>query len=281
MKIERVFLGPEDSRVSMDAYIPDIPPLPEKRAAMLILPGGGYEAVCADREGEPIALAFAARGMCAFVLHYRVGPGAVYPAQLLDASRAMVYIRAHGEEWFVDPHRVYTVGFSAGGHLAGCLATMHAVPEVTDELGIFAEENRPTAAILSYPVVSALVPTHEDSFVHLIGRPYAEIGEETRAYVSLETQVTDRTSPMFLWHTAQDAAVPPIGTLRLCEALLTQHIPCTMRLYPRGGHGIALANRITSCGRTSHEDPMCEQWVDEVMKWLPLLPVDDEEKSRE
>lgn len=270
MIYRRIALDPQDERVYMDAYVPDAPR--EAKPAMLVIPGGGYANLAEDREGEPIALAFVARGVCAFVLHYRVGGAEdVYPTQLLDASRAMVYIRACAEELSVDPARVYAVGFSAGGHLAGCLATMHDLPEIADELELYREENRPTAVILAYPVVSAMLPTHQASFVNLLGMPYEEMSVEARRYVSLETQVGPRTSPMFLWHTAEDTVVPPYGTLRLCETLLEQRIPVMMHLYPNGPHGMALANGVTRFGNPAYVDPLCERWIDDALAWFDRL----------
>lgn len=45
-----------------------------KRPAVLVLPGGGYH-ICADREAEPVALAYMAQGFQAFFFRYAVGSG--------------------------------------------------------------------------------------------------------------------------------------------------------------------------------------------------------------
>lgn len=103
------------------AYIADVKnPV---RDAMLVIPGGGYGCVCSDREGEPIALAFVARGMNAFVLHYTVKPPHKYSA-LAEASLAVAHIKENAEEYSINPERVFVSGFSAGGHLAGSLGTL-------------------------------------------------------------------------------------------------------------------------------------------------------------
>ena len=123
MKHERIYLNPDDDRVFIDTYVKN---LGKNWPAMLVIPGGGYVAVCTEREGEPIALDFVAKGYNAFVLNYRVGkPGDVFPKQLLDAGAAMIYIREHADEFGIDPERVFSLGFSAGGHLVGCLANLH------------------------------------------------------------------------------------------------------------------------------------------------------------
>lgn len=271
MICHRISLDPTDARVYIDCYVPEQPRV-AARPAMLVIPGGGYQGLALDREGEAIALAFASRGLSAFVLSYRVG-GADdrFPKQLIDASRAMLYIRTHAKELSVDPARVYAVGFSAGGHLAGSLATMHAIAEVTEPLGIENEENRPTAVILAYPVVSAYEHAHTTSMKNLSGFEFDEIPEDLRRRISLERNVNERTCPMFLWHTAEDPWVPATATLQLAEALLSRHIPVMVHLYPHGPHGMALANAVTRAGNDAWVDPLCEGWVDTACVWFDRL----------
>ena len=124
MKFERIYLRPDDECVYLDAYIAD-PIACLTRKAILVIPGGGYNNVCADREGEPIAMAFLAHGYNAFVLHYTVDKVHTFPTQLIDASLAICHIRDHAQEYGIDMERVYAVGFSAGGHFLRQLG--HAV----------------------------------------------------------------------------------------------------------------------------------------------------------
>ncbi|MBP5308156.1 MAG: alpha/beta hydrolase, partial [Clostridia bacterium] len=123
-----------------------------KYPAMLVLPGGGY-AFCSDREAEPIAEAYYAEGFNAYILRYSVAPVSVYPTQLCEAAMAMAYIRREAKAQFTDPAHVAAIGFSAGGHLCGSIATMYAREPVKD-LGISPVEARTDAAVLSYAVIS-------------------------------------------------------------------------------------------------------------------------------
>lgn len=267
---ERIVLS-EDSRAYLDTYV-SFDHLKNPRRAILILPGGGYHGV-SPREGEPIALAFLARGYNAFVLQYRVGEeGDVYPKQLLDASRAILHIRENAEKYCVDPHRITVLGFSAGGHLAGSLAYMHGEPEILEALGIEEGANRPDSAVLCYPVVTALHKTHEGSFKNLLGKPYSELTDEERHKFSLEERATENAPPTFIWHTARDKGVPPIGSLRLTEKLIDLGVTVTARIYPYGGHGISLANEITASEIPGgHIQPIAEKWIGEVDEWLRTL----------
>ena len=98
-------------------------------SAVLLIPGGGYGFLAYDNEGTSQAAWLNARGITAFILIYRLpGEGwndrALVPLQ--DAQRAMRVIRAGARRYGIDPAKVATLGFSAGGHLAGSLATRHA-----------------------------------------------------------------------------------------------------------------------------------------------------------
>src|SRR5579883_2283766 len=89
-------------------------------AAILVIPGGGYENVAMGHEGFQIATWLNAQGMAAFVLDYRVAPYH-YPVEIDDGRRAMRLIRAHAAEYGIDPKRIGVWGSSAGGHLASSL----------------------------------------------------------------------------------------------------------------------------------------------------------------
>ena len=239
---ERIYLDERDSRVYLDTYVSDYRNF--TRDAMIIIPGGGYSNICV-REREAIALAFLAKGYNAFVLNYRVGTQKdVYPCQLIDAARAVLHVKRNAEKYNINPDRVFAVGFSAGGHLAGSLAVLYSDRAVLDALSATADEVRVKGVILAYPVVSAKYPTHEASFENLCGMPFAEIPSELREKCSLEEQVSESSVPAFIWHTATDTCVPPYGSIALATEYIKKKIPVTLRIYPYGIHGIALANKL-------------------------------------
>ena len=161
------------------------------RWAVLILPGGGYERI-APAEGEPVALAFLAAGIQAFVLSYSVLP-ALWPRQFLEGAAALAWMRANAPELGFRPDQVAVCGFSAGGHLAGCLAGGYAEPLLNERLGLTPEQVRPDAAILGYPVV------HEALYLEPLGG--AEVLRPDR-------RVGPGHPPAFLWATVGDATVP-------------------------------------------------------------------------
>ncbi len=270
MKYERIYLDGTDKRVFIDTYATTC--RGEIRPAILVIPGGGYQGVCSDREGEPIALAFVAHGYNAFVLHYRVGKeGDHFPKQMIDAGKAMIYIREHAEQYYVDPARVFMTGFSAGGHLTGSMATMFDYEEMKAEFGDKYPMIRPTGAILCYPVVSAMVVTHQGSFENLTGKSFAELTVEDKRKFSLECAASEKSAPMFIWHTAEDELVPIAGSLALAEKLASLGLSFKLSVYPYGTHGLALGNEITECGNRKWVQKMGEGWVDEACLWMKTL----------
>ncbi len=270
MIYERVFLDESDDRVYIDTYVANDRTV--VRDAMLVIPGGGYREVCTAREGEPIALAFAAKGMNCFVLNYRVGrEGDVYPAQLIDASRAILHIRANSEKYNVNPARVFAVGFSAGGHLTGSLALLSSDPEVLNTLGIKEGDNTPNGVVMSYPVVSALLNTHLGSFANLAGTTVEDLTLAQKEKYSLERHVKKNSPPAFIWHSAEDQIVPISGSMALAEAYVRAGAAVMLHLYPYGPHGLALSNKITAEGNTELMQPLAEGWIDKAVEFFDTI----------
>ena len=268
---ERIYLDETDKRVYMDTYVVNDKSM--KRDAILVIPGGGYGVVCTEREGEPIALAYVREGLNAFVLNYRVGqPGDHYPKQLIDVGHAILFIKNNAERFGIDPNRVFTVGFSAGGHLSGTAAMMYGEPEVKEALGITGDENKPCGSVLAYPVVTANTPiTHQKTFENLLGKPFAEFTDEERRKFSLETRIDEKSAPIFIWHTSRDELVPLNGSLLLTQAAVDKGQHVAAHIYPYGPHGLALANKLTECGIPEYVQPLAENWIVDSVKWMRTL----------
>ena len=75
------------------------------KTAVVVFPGGGYRDL-AQHEGEGYACLLNSFGITAFVVNYRVAPHC-FPAPLLDARRAMRFVRFHAEKFEIDKGKVY------------------------------------------------------------------------------------------------------------------------------------------------------------------------------
>jgi acetyl esterase/lipase len=219
------------------------------RPAILVLPGGSYSGQ-AGHEAEPVAEWLASLGIHAYVLRYRVSPHR-HPAPLEDAKAALLRIRGGSHGLAVDGTRVGVLGFSAGGHLAATLSTAAATGN--GELDVQAAV--PDLTVLCYPVVSYREAVHQESVDNLLGEsPSDELLEE----VSADLHVTGSTPPAFVWHTADDAAVPLHHSLAYAAALVRAGVPAELHVFPHGRHGLGLAP----------EDPGPDQWPSLCAHWL-------------
>ena len=264
MLYETIHLRDDDPDITLTTYVQD--EAWKTRDAILVIPGGGYACICDDREGEPIAMAFMARGVNAFVLKYSVGAKAVFPRPLADASLAMAYIKSHAERYHIDPERVFCVGFSAGGHLAASLGTLWHDEEAVKMAGIPEGMNKPKGMILCYAVLSAFQMAHKGSFYNILGTK-TPTDEQLERY-SIEKHVDERTVPAFFVHTAADSVVPVENALYMAEAMSGAKIPFEMRIYPFGPHGVALGDWQTGRGNPGWTDESVKNWVEDAVYWM-------------
>lgn len=206
------------------------------RPAMLVIAGGGYSCVSA-RESEPIALNYIAEGYCAFALDYSVMP-VRFPVQLLEGCMAMAYIRENAEKLGIDKEHVSAIGFSAGGHLCGMLATMWDEKEIKEFLGEKVILCRPDAVILSYPVITSGEFAHKGSIINLSGEK-----EQIVSRISLEKRVDKNSVPAFIWTTMDDACVPMENSILMASAYKKAGVPFELHIFESGQHGLSLCTK--------------------------------------
>ena len=222
---------------------------------VVVLPGGGY---CnrAAHEGAPIAEAFNSKGMHAVVVNYRVAPNR-FPSGLADVQRVIRILRHNANEWHIDPHRIVTCGFSAGGHLA---ASSILYDDVYSDTNVEKDDadtvsHIPSGAILCYPVISVENDFgHAGSGKYLLGEKY----ESEKKNFFLAPLITESTPKVFLWHTSDDGAVNVKNSLVFGEYLRDRSIPFEMHIYPHGKHGLGLAQ---------DKPDVCE-WISLAANWI-------------
>jgi len=229
-----------------------------QRPGIVICPGGGYEHL-SEREAEPIALLFLHMGFNCYVVWYHLAPNR-FPLPQQDVAGAVAWARQHAAETHTAPDKIAVMGFSAGGHVAGSLGVWWPRAELWQPFGLTPEDVKPNAMVLCYPVITGGAFAHRGSFVNLTG----ESDSVAHTAYSLEEHVTSAAPPTFLWHTWTDGAVPVENTLMMASALRKSGVTAEVHIFPQGGHGLALANEIT----TSTAYP--EQNVEECTVWPEL-----------
>ncbi len=258
------FLGTNGADPTLELYLPfnmtEIGRENQKRPCMVICPGGGY-GFCSQREAEAVALHFLPQGFNAFVLTYSTEPHR-YPTQIREVAAVLELIYKHADDWNCDTSRIALMGFSAGGHLAASYATKFDSTEIRE---VFPESKQVKATVLSYPVITADMSfTHQGSILNLLGH---EPSEEEVHYHSCDQNVTEKTPPAFIWHTASDESVPVTNSLVYATALSKYRIPYELHIFPFGAHGLSMSNPEVS--RVMSADIEYDHlWVECMMRWL-------------
>ena len=245
---------PGHPEATLDGYILDCEITlgqDRSRPAVLVCPGGGY-VYCSPREGEPVALSYAARGFHAFVLRYSVGKDAAGFTPLEEISWAIGYIRENAEQWNIDPQKIAVCGFSAGGHLA--LAS-----------GLLAE-HKPNAMILGYPAASAPNMPRVNFLLKILeGRE--DVTDADAEKYDLVAKITKDAPPVFLAATAEDL-LTAYGALPVAKAYSDLGLRYELHIFQYGPHGYALANEVTADGSTQNLDSAFAQWQELSVQWL-------------
>ena len=241
--------------------IPYVPSQKCSDAAIVIFPGGAYRGL-ADHEGRGYAEFLNENGITAFVVNYRVAPHK-FPLELLDARRAVRWVRAHAEEYGVCKDKVAVMGSSAGGHLTAHYCNRYDCKEVRE---LFPESKVPNACVLGYPVITADPRySHKGSFEKLNGGVYPE--GEKQTFYSCECMVSEQTPPTFLWHCTGDKTVPVKNSLLYADALAEHAVPFQMHIYPGAKHGLGTADKTTNA-EIKPDWEQIKDWLPALHKWL-------------
>lgn len=279
MQTQRIPLRDDRPDVFLDIYL--LYNSPEfqtgtQRPAVIICPGGAYLGT-SDREAEPVALRFLAQGYHAFVLRYSVQT--LFPAPMIDLAKAILTVRQHAAEWLVDPNQIALCGFSAGGHLVASLGVHWNKPFLHEPLGVSADQVKPNALILSYPVIDLELVANPPVTVEGQAEPVG-LNEHVLTTVlgsfpppgsveqyRLDRHVSSATPPTFMWHTADDELVFAQNALRFATALADHHVPYEVHVFESGVHGLSLGDEATD-EQEQFLNPDVQIWIDLALKWL-------------
>jgi len=232
--------GTADSdRPALSIHLPDS--ATATGAAVVIAPGGGYRVLASDHEGLQVARWLNRIGIVAFVLRYRVGPTYHSDISLLDAARAIRYVRHRAVDFGVSSRRIGMLGFSAGGHLTVAAGTRFDAGDPTSADAIERGSSRPDFLVPVYAVTNGLAR-----------------GRKADEYTPADTHVTADTPPTFLVHTHEDDIVSAEQSLLFYRACRTAGVPAELHVFARGEHGVGLATG----------DPDVNQWTLLLQRWL-------------
>lgn len=238
--------------------------------SVLVCPGGSYaHTMGIPTEGFAVAEWLNSQGINAFVLKYRVGmQGFHYPAMMEDVQYAIRFVRQHAAAYHLNPDKLGTMGFSAGGHLvtmSGAFAGENSLKPlgIADDCSL-----RPDFVVPVYPVVSmqdAIV--HRRSRRNLLTRRYTE---EQKTKFSMELSIPKDMPPVFLVTAKDDPKVDYRNSVYLDRSLTRAGVPHRFLLYETGGHGYGMSEK---------RAPEAGKWKYEFVGWLQSIGIFPAEKK--
>lgn len=231
---------------------------------VVIFAGGGY-VMRAPHESVGYAEYLNAAGFDVFYTDYRIQPY-YYPCALLDARRSVRFVRAHAEEYGIDPAKIAVMGSSAGANLCTFLTSdLGAFPQETGD-ALDAVDSMPNAQILCYPYIFMDDPGLSVGWCNDV--LFGEGSKAAAAEAAPEHHICSRTPQTFIFHTAADNVVNVIHSYRYAAELRKREIPVEMHIFPDGGHGLGL------CNLPQHDFPAARhdaQWGSLLINWLCYL----------
>ncbi len=230
----------------------------DRHAAVVICPGGGYLYLSYNEEGIDVANRLAKEGFTAFVLKYRLPSEQIMKNKsigpLQDAQRAIRLVRANAKKYDIRPDRIGIMGFSAGAHLAASASTLYdqKVYDTTTDT----TSARPDFSVLGYGVLSLQTnKTHKGTRERLIGGTGKKERDLEIRFSPIDN-IDAATPPAFLFHAADDNAVPPVLSNIYQQRLQAQGVCSELHIFAQGKHGFGLGNGLRAA-----------EWVDLFVGW--------------
>jgi len=229
-----------------------VPRTPGRKPLVVYLTGGGF--VTAPKEnGLNLRSYVAEAGYAVASIQYRTVPdGATFVDGVADAKSAIRYLRAHADEYRIDPEQVAVWGESAGGYLASMVGVTaglgqfdkganldrsSAVQAVVDKFGpsdlakVAADFDSATQRAWDQPDNSIAHWAGAAPGRSIVGDPAADARADPIGYVS-------HTAPPFLLlHGSADTLVSPSQTLLLHRALRAAGVDSTRYVLTGANHG--------------------------------------------
>lgn len=230
---------------TLDFYVPKKPrkdPMP----VIVWIHGGAW---LAGDKNHPPAEPMLERGYAVASLNYRLSSQQTHPAQIHDCKAALRYLRAHANEFKIDPARIGVWGHSAGGHLSALMGTSGDAKDLEGELGNNEQSSRVQAAAewagpsdlttcaLQAPKNCKIDFNKPDNPIAVLMGP----NQSPVAYLAASpVQYVSKDDPPFLILHAEDDDVVPVGQAReLAELLSKMEVPVKSHISQNGGHALS------------------------------------------
>lgn len=228
----------------------------EKMPAVLFITGGGFINANKDN-GIQQRMALAEAGYVVASVEYRVAPTGKFPEPLEDVKAAIRYLKAHADQFNIDPERVGVLGGSAGGYLSAMVGVTNGTCQF--DKGENLDQDSTVKAAVDVYGLSDLTKVGDD-FSAEVQKKHKSAGatealwvngspvfggidggiladpEKTEAANPIH-YISDQSAPFLLLHGTADTVVSPSQTELLHKALQARGIPSTRYLVKNAQHG--------------------------------------------
>lgn len=205
-----------------------------------------------------VAAHFNPQGFAVAGIAIRSSANAQFPGQLYDIKAAIRWLRAHAQQYNLDPERFGIMGESSGGWTAAMAGVTGDVPHLEGDVGLQGPSSRVQAAVPFYPptdflqmdahMIESCIPfnrifglTHCHADPHspeslLLGCPIQTCAEAVQRANPI-SYVSQAAPPFLILHGQQDVFVPYNQSELLYHALSAARVDVTFVTLPRGEHG--------------------------------------------
>jgi acetyl esterase len=201
-----------------------------KAPAAVFFYGGGF--LFGDiRRYQTQATHLALRGLVTVLVDYRAKcrHGSTMLDSVSDGKSAMRWVRAHADEFGIDPSRIAAVGSSSGGMMAAATALDTELDDPNDDKRI---DPRPNALILYNPALT-LTPKVVELTIKNFGQAVAD-----QAHDLFPSDHLDRgLPPTILFAGTADKGISPATQTDFCRRARALKAQCEVVLYPGAPHG--------------------------------------------
>jgi len=239
------YVGSGNPRQMLDLYLPGAA-ADQPHPLVVYIHGGGWEAGSKDEAEVLVGLIKGGTPYAGASLNYRLTDQAPWPAQIHDCKAAIRWLRAHAQEYHLDPDKISVFGISAGGHLVSMLGVTGGVKELEGDLGQHLDQSSRVTCVLDFCGPSDFLTfggkgsiidpdDPKGALAKLIGGPLKD-HQETGRKASPVTYITPDDAPFLIIHGDKDTIVPYAQATEFDTALKAAHVPAILLTGTDGGH---------------------------------------------
>ncbi|MDQ3706416.1 MAG: alpha/beta hydrolase [Chloroflexota bacterium] len=209
------------------------------RPLLVYVHGGGWtegDKTWVDRIMSSGELAL--HGYTVASVNYRLAPLHPWPAQIEDVKCAIRFLRAHSQEYNIDPARIGVWGESAGGHLAAMLGLTGPEDGLEGSGGYHEQSSRVQAVVDMFGPADLVAMGAETPQNRLMG--YLLLGttptESRLRNASPVSYASPDDPPFLLMHGEKDDLVSFSHSTALRDSLHAAGVPVTLVSVRNGSH---------------------------------------------